>query len=167
LRTSLATSTIDTAALRRRWLQAAMRRSTHQLVSTEQAMPKKLARTFGCPSEFTLEVLGGKWKTVILCYLKQQPLRYKDLRQLIPNLSDKMLTERLSDLSARGLVAKKSVAGSTQQTFYVLTPLGKTLSGPLGELYKWGEQHAAAFDANVGNPLARLTHKSKRSSGGP
>lgn len=122
-------------------------------------MAKRLARNFGCPSEFTLEVLGGKWKTVILCYLKQQPLRYKDLRLLIPNLSDKMLTERLADLSARGLVAKKNLGGTSKQTFYVLTPLGKTLSAPLGELYKWGQEHAKAFGANVANPLARLGQK--------
>jgi DNA-binding HxlR family transcriptional regulator len=127
----------------------------------ETTMAKKLARSFGCPSEFTLDVLGGKWKTVILCYLKQQPLRYKDLRQLIPNLSDKMLTERLADLSARGLVTKKSQGnGSSKQTFYVLTALGKTLSAPLGELYKWGQEHAATFGANVSNPLARLERKS-------
>jgi DNA-binding HxlR family transcriptional regulator len=71
-----------------------------------------------------------------------------------------MLTERLADLSARGLVTKKSQAGSSKQTCYVLTSLGKTLSAPLGELYKWGQQHAAAFGANVGNPLARLERKS-------
>jgi DNA-binding HxlR family transcriptional regulator len=123
-------------------------------------MAKRLARSFGCPSEFTLEVLGGKWKTVILCYLKQQPLRYKDLRLLIPNLSDKMLTERLADLNARGLVTKKNLGGSAKQQFYVLTPLGKTLSAPLGALYKWGEENAAAFGANVSNPLARLERKS-------
>jgi DNA-binding HxlR family transcriptional regulator len=123
-------------------------------------MAKKLARSFGCPSEFTLDVLGGKWKTVILCYLKQQPLRYKDLRLLIPNLSDKMLTERLADLSARGLVAKKSDGGSSKQTFYVLTPVGKTLSAALGELYQWGRENAKAFGANVDNPLARLQQKS-------
>lgn len=122
-------------------------------------MAKRLRRTFGCPSEFTLAVLGGKWKTVILSYLKQQPLRYKDLRLLIPNLSDKMLTERLADLSARGLVTKKRLRGSTKQQMYVLTSLGKTLSAPLDELYKWGEEHAAAFGAKIGNPLARLESK--------
>lgn len=123
-------------------------------------MAKRLRRTFGCPTEFTLDVLGGKWKTVILCYLKQQPLRYKDLRRLIPNLSDKMLTERLAELSARGLVTKKVQGGSAKQQFYVLTALGKTLSSALGELYNWGKEHAATFGANVSNPLARLERES-------
>jgi DNA-binding HxlR family transcriptional regulator len=119
-------------------------------------MAKKLARQFGCPSEFTLYVLGGKWKTVILCYLKQQPLRYADLRRLIPNLSDKMLTERLADLTARGLVVKKRVGGPPARELYTLTPTGKSLGAPLTELYRWGEKHAAGFGVKVSDPLARL-----------
>jgi DNA-binding HxlR family transcriptional regulator len=119
-------------------------------------MAKKLAQNFGCPSEFTLEVLGGKWKTVILCYLKQQPLRYADLRRLIPNLSDKMLSERLADLAARGLVVKKRVSGSSGREVYTLTPMGKSLSAPLTELYRWGQKHAAVFGVNVTDPFARL-----------
>src|SRR6185369_12715263 len=103
-------------------------------------MARKLTRTFGCPSEFTLHVLGGKWKTVILCYLKQQPLRYADLRRLIPNLSDKVLSERLADLCQLGLVSKRR-ATSTRE-LYALTPTGKSLSGPLTELYRWGERNA-------------------------
>jgi len=118
-------------------------------------MAKKLARTFGCPSEFTLHVLGGKWKTVILCYLKQEPLRFADLRRLIPALSDKMLSERLADLCERGLVVKKRLAGQPREV-YVLTHTGKSLGAALGELYRWGDKHATAFGVTVANPLARL-----------
>jgi DNA-binding HxlR family transcriptional regulator len=119
-------------------------------------MPKKLTRTFGCPSEFTLEVLGGKWKTVILCYLRRQPLRFSDLRRLIPVLSDKVLTERLADLYARGLVTKKRIGGpERQRDVYMLTPMGKTLTAPLTELYRWGEKHAVEFGVTVTNPFAR------------
>jgi DNA-binding HxlR family transcriptional regulator len=120
----------------------------------------KLARTFGCPSEFTLHVLGGKWKTVILCYLKQRPLRYADLRRLIPNLSDKMLTERLADLGARGLIMRKRMAGAPARDVYLLTTTGKSLSAPLTELYRWGQKHADAFGVEVGNPLMRLERES-------
>ncbi|MBB6409757.1 winged helix-turn-helix transcriptional regulator [Mesorhizobium sangaii] len=55
-------------------------------------------RLYGCPVEFALDALGGKWKTVILARIKQQPLRYSELRRTIPSLSDKMLTQRLADL---------------------------------------------------------------------
>lgn len=119
-------------------------------------MATKLTRTFGCPSEFTLHVLGGKWKTVILCYLKQRPLRYADLRRLIPNLSDKVLSERLADLCALGLVNKQRMGGTSGER-YALTATGKSLSGPLTELYRWGEKNANVFGARVeSHPLERL-----------
>jgi DNA-binding HxlR family transcriptional regulator len=118
-------------------------------------MAKKLARTFGCPIEFTLHVLGGKWTTVILCYLKRQPLRYGDLRRLIPTLSDKMLSQRLADLSERGLVERKRLADQPHEV-YVLTPTGKSLGVAFGELYRWGEKHADVFGVTVTDPLAHL-----------
>jgi DNA-binding HxlR family transcriptional regulator len=53
---------------------------------------------YGCPVEFSLDLLRGKWKPVIMARLKQGPMRYGQLRRAIPRLSDKVLTERLRDL---------------------------------------------------------------------
>lgn len=73
---------------------------------------KRFPKQFGCSTEFALEVLGGKWKTVILCYLKVRPLRYGELRQLMPRLSDKVLTQRLRELQSLRLISiVKSKAG--------------------------------------------------------
>jgi DNA-binding HxlR family transcriptional regulator len=119
-------------------------------------MARKLARKFNCPTEFALDVLGGKWKTVILCYLKEQPCRYSELRLLVPRLSDKMLTERLRELTDKGLVAKRKAEGRGPAGLYSLTPKGQTLGKLLTELYDWGERHAAAFGVEVGEPLKRL-----------
>src|SRR5580704_4411034 len=91
----------------------------------ERHMAKKLAKRFNCPTEFTLAVLGGKWKTVILCYLKERPCRYAELRKLLPSLSDKMLTERLADLVESGLIARKKLAGRRGADGYVLTARGR------------------------------------------
>jgi DNA-binding HxlR family transcriptional regulator len=60
-------------------------------------MTKPLPKTFNCPTEFALTVLGGKWKTIILAYLSERPCHYSELRQLLSGLSDKVLTERLKD----------------------------------------------------------------------
>jgi DNA-binding HxlR family transcriptional regulator len=117
-------------------------------------MTKRIARTFGCPSEFTLHMLGGKWTTIILCYLEQEPLRYADLRRLIPALSDKMLTERLAGLSERGLVEKKRLTDQPREV-YVLTSTGKSLGAALIELYRWGQNHAAVFGVTVSTPRGR------------
>jgi len=119
-------------------------------------MPKKLTKRFNCPTEFTLAVLGGKWKTVILCYLKQRPLRYAELRTLIPTLSDKVLSERLQELVAVGLVARRSADGNGKGQVYGLTRKGMSLGELLAGLYGWGRQHAAAFGVHVGLPLTKI-----------
>jgi DNA-binding HxlR family transcriptional regulator len=119
-------------------------------------MQKRMAKTFHCATEFTLQVLGGKWKTVILCYLKLRPFRYAELRKLIPTLSDKILTQRLQELVAVGLVVRKKIDGARSAEAYMLTPKGDTLGGLLRELYGWGETHAASFGVSVGEPLKLL-----------
>ena len=116
-------------------------------------MAKPLPKQYHCATEFTLEVLGGKWKTVILCFLKQRPCRYAELRKLVPKLSDKMLTERLKDLVGSGLVVRKRQG---RADVYALTPRGRTLSDPLRHLYDWGLKHAAEFQVEVGTPLEEL-----------
>ena len=116
-------------------------------------MPKALAKTFSCPTEFTLEVLGGKWKTVILCYLKQRPRRYGELRKLVPTLSDKVLTQRLADLTGSGLIVRKRPPGQAKKDLYTLTPRGKSLGGLLHDLYTWGNSYAAEFGVKVRDPL--------------
>jgi DNA-binding HxlR family transcriptional regulator len=118
-------------------------------------MSKRLASYFHCPTEFTLAVLGGKWKTVILSYLKERPCRYAELRRLVPRLSDKMLSQRLRDLTRSGLVARQEPTGSRAHTYF-LTAKGRTLSEPLQQLYVWGVAHSGSFGVRVGAPLEEL-----------
>jgi DNA-binding HxlR family transcriptional regulator len=129
-------------------------------------MGKRLAKTFNCPTEFTLQVLGGKWKTVILCYLKARPLRYAELRRLMPALSDKMLTQRLRELVEAGLVSRRKLAGDKSGA-YALAPRGKSLSRLLAELYGWGEAHAESFGVSVGRPLQALDGETCRGAAAP
>src|SRR5215831_1884394 len=119
-------------------------------------MTKKISASFHCPSEFTLDVLGGKWKTVILCYLKERPLRYAELRKLVPKLSDKVLTERLHELKDKGLIAQERIRSERSELFYTLTAQGNSLRPLLTDLNKWGLAHAAAFGVTVGQPLKAL-----------
>ena len=73
---------------------------------------RKTKRRYGCPVEFSIDLLSGKWKTVILSRLKLRPMRYGELREAIPALSDKILTERLRDLGAAGFVKQERSGGS-------------------------------------------------------
>jgi DNA-binding HxlR family transcriptional regulator len=116
-------------------------------------MSNRLARSFNCPTEFTLQILGGKWKTVILCYLKVGPLRYAELRKLIPSLSDKVLSQRLRELTEAGLIDRSRPKEGDRSELYALSRRGESLGLILTEIYRWGDDNAAAFGVKVGHPL--------------
>jgi DNA-binding HxlR family transcriptional regulator len=116
-------------------------------------MANRLARSFNCPTEFTLQVLGGKWKTVILCYLKIGPLRYAELRKLMPSLSDKVLSQRLRELTEAGLVDHSKAEDDDRSEVYALSERGQSLGLILTELYSWGDVNATTFGVTVGHPL--------------
>jgi DNA-binding HxlR family transcriptional regulator len=115
----------------------------------EDIVVNRLPRTFGCPVELSLELLGGKWKPVILARLKDGPLRYGELRRLIPQLSDKVLTERLADLRQAGLIAP---GGSKRGDGYRLSARGESLRPVLQALYDWGAAQADELDVSIGPP---------------
>lgn len=103
---------------------------------------KRVNELYGCPVELALERIGGKWKTVILARIKEGPVRYGDLRRSIPQLSDKVLTQRLHELVEAGLVAHDVADG--RRSCYTLTERGRALRPALAALYDWGAAEAAA-----------------------
>ena len=103
---------------------------------------RKTKRKFGCPVEFSIDLLSGKWKTVILSRLKLRPMRYGELRHDIPSLSDKILTERLRDLREAGFVKQERSGGTSR---YSLTRRGEMLKPMLQALYDWGQDNAVSF----------------------
>ena len=104
------------------------------------------SRLYGCPVELALDLLGGKWKTVILARLKQSPLRYGELRSVVPGLADKMLTQRLRDLEKAGFVERsKKEDGHVR---YRLTLRGRSLAPALEALYAWGSEVAPQVGAS-------------------
>lgn len=112
---------------------------------------KRLKKQYGCPVELTIEFIGGKWRTVILAWLKESPLRYGELRQRMPGLSDKVLTQRLRELETFGLVAKKTAGRKRGAThLYALTARGESLRPALDALYSWGFDMAARLKVRVG-----------------
>lgn len=112
-------------------------------------MTRKLQRTFSCGVELTLAIVGGKWKPVILAHLKQGALRYGELRARIPSLSDKMLTQRLAELEALGLVRRRKKGGRGAPSRYELTPRARTLGPALQAMNDWGTRVAGEFGARV------------------
>jgi DNA-binding HxlR family transcriptional regulator len=113
-------------------------------------MAKRLRKRFSCPTEFTLAVLDGKWKSALLCCLTKRPCRYAELRRLIPGVSDKMLSSRLRSLVEHGLVVRQHSNGRPSVQSYALSPLGYTLGEVLRDLSSWASEHAAAFGVQLG-----------------
>lgn len=109
-----------------------------------------MKQTFTCPVELALDVLGGKWRAVILAHIKEGALRYADLQRRIPRMSDKMLTQRLRELVESGLVARKAGA-------YQLTARGKRARTVLTALHAWGESLAPELGVRVEQPTLLRT----------
>lgn len=107
-----------------------------------------MSRAYACPVELALDVLGGKWRTVVLAHIKEKPQRYADLRRLVPRMSEKMLTQRLRELVAQGLVARRSGR-------YVLTSRGDSARTVLTALFRWGEQIAPLLDLRIESTSTR------------
>lgn len=85
---------------------------------------KQLEVTARCPIRTTLEMLGGKWKLLILFQLKDGPHRLSELQQLIPDISEKMLIQELKSLVISDLVEKKQFKEVPPRVEYKLTDKG-------------------------------------------
>ena len=96
---------------------------------------------FHCAMDVTMNFIGGKWKTVVLWYLRKNKKRFSELRRLVPNITEKMLSLQLRALEADGLI-KREVYGEKPPTRveYSLTAFGKSLIPAINELAKWGRK---------------------------
>ena len=95
-----------------------------------------------CPVEATLEMIGGKWKGIVLFYLMDGRLRFSELKRQIGCVTQRMLTKQLRDLERTGLVSRIVYAEVPPRVEYELTEEGQSLKPILLELKKWGETYA-------------------------
>lgn len=91
-----------------------------------------------CPVTAMLELIGGKWKPIILYCLRSDTRRFGEIVARIPNISRKVLTEQLKELELDGLVFREKFNEIPPRVEYTLTELGKSLSPVLNEMEKWG-----------------------------
>jgi DNA-binding HxlR family transcriptional regulator len=99
----------------------------------------------------TVDVVGGRWRTVILARLKEGVHRYGELRRLTPGISEKMLSQRLRELEADGLVTRRDHGTVPPHVEYELTEEGHSLAPVLQAMYDWGAARAARTGADVGD----------------
>jgi len=92
----------------------------------------------GRPVEACTEVIAGKWKGEILYLLLSGSKRYGDLRRLIPNITQRMLTNQLRELEAAGIVHRRVMEGMALRVEYSLTACGKDLEPVIKAAWQWG-----------------------------
>jgi DNA-binding HxlR family transcriptional regulator len=108
------------------------------------------AKRYNCPVEVTVDLIGGKWKPVILARLKEGVRRYGELRRLMPTTSEKMLVQQLRELESDGLVRRTAFATVPPQVEYDLTEEGWSLVPVLNALYEWGEKRCDRTGITLG-----------------
>ena len=100
------------------------------------------AKTYYCDVELTLQIIGGKWKPIILFHLGTDgTLRFSQIRRIIPNITPKMLTQQLRELEKDGVVNRKVYAQVPPRVEYDLTELGRSVMPIIRQLSSWGKQY--------------------------
>jgi DNA-binding HxlR family transcriptional regulator len=84
-----------------------------------------------------IELVGKRWTGAILLVLMDGPLRFSEIRQLVPDLSDRLLSERLKELEAEDIVERKVLDGSPVRVEYALTGKGRALEPAVRALKRW------------------------------
>ncbi|QJB55768.1 helix-turn-helix domain-containing protein [Pseudodesulfovibrio sp. zrk46] len=99
-------------------------------------------KKYYCTVELTLQVIGGKWKPIIIYRLaKDGTLRFSEIKRAIPNITQKMLTQQLRELEADGIVHREVYPQVPPKVEYSMTELGQTIVPVIHSLCQWGERY--------------------------
>lgn len=106
----------------------------------------KNGKTYHCPVEAALDVIGGKWKPLILWALGDEVLRFSELQKELPGVNTKMLTKQLRELEEDGVITRKVYPEVPPRVEYKITDFGKTLIPILEALCNWGADYLGVED---------------------
>lgn len=95
----------------------------------------------GCPLTAALAAVGGKWKAIIVYWLAESPKHFAALRQAMPSISQKVLTEQLRELVGDGIVRRRPTGSVPAPVEYSLTDYGRTVLPLVEQLRRWGRMH--------------------------
>lgn len=94
-----------------------------------------------CPMTLALDVIGGKWKGIILYHLRDETKRFNELLRLMPQITQRMLTRQLRELEQDGIVHRQVYAQVPPKVEYSLTAVGQTLMPVVKALTDWGRMY--------------------------
>lgn len=110
-------------------------------------------RTYRCGLDAAVDVIGGRWKALILWALHADPLRFGELKRKMTGISEKMLVQALRELEADEIVHREVFHEVPPRVEYSLTPLGQQLNTALLPLGDWGHENMAAIAKRRGVTL--------------
>ncbi|WP_077622681.1 winged helix-turn-helix transcriptional regulator [Sediminibacillus massiliensis] len=100
------------------------------------------AKTFNCEKELTLHIIGGKWKMLIMWHLgKSGTKRFGELKSLIPDITQRMLTNQLRELEEDKIIHREVYPVVPPKVEYSLTEHGESLMPILDAMYDWGRNY--------------------------
>jgi DNA-binding HxlR family transcriptional regulator len=91
-----------------------------------------------CPLQVISKIIGGKWKLLIMLHLLDGTKRFNELRRLIPDVTQRMLTNQLRELEKEGIITRKIYAQVPPKVEYSLSDIGKNLKPAFDQLRSWG-----------------------------
>ncbi len=104
---------------------------------------KPIIDVYNCVVRATMDVIGGKWKPIILYYLKEGTQRFGELQRLIPHITKKMLTQQLRELEQDEIIERKVYHQVPPKVEYSLSEYGKSLKPVLEAMAAWGSEHCS------------------------
>ncbi|MBQ0148891.1 MAG: helix-turn-helix transcriptional regulator [Flavobacteriaceae bacterium] len=111
-----------------------------------------IGKTYPCAISLAMDMIGGKWKTVILAHLIDEAKRYNELRKELPDVTERTLSIQLKQLEADGLVYREVYGNKPPlKVIYGLTEMGKSFIPVLNILMDWGNQVVKEFDVELVN----------------
>ncbi len=111
----------------------------------KKCVPQSEVEAFACPVAFTVDVIGGKWKSLILFHLMSGTKRFNELRRLMPDVTQRMLTLQLRELETDKVIHREIYREVPPKVEYSLTALGNTLAPLISAMREWGAVHERAI----------------------
>jgi DNA-binding HxlR family transcriptional regulator len=109
-----------------------------------------------------IELVGRRWSGAIIQMLFRKPARFAELRAFIPDITDRMLSERLQELEEEGLVVRRVYPETPVRVEYHLSTKGRALEPALGAIAKWAEHWLPELPSSTGGKVTRPPARSRR-----
>ncbi|MDR5818271.1 MULTISPECIES: helix-turn-helix domain-containing protein [unclassified Caballeronia] len=107
----------------------------------------KFGDVSNCPVRDVIDVIDGRWTSLLMMALAEQPYRFGELRRLVPDISQRMLTQTLHELQRDGYVHREVFPTKPPGVEYSLTDLGRSMYAALHVLLRWADENHAAVKA--------------------